>query len=163
MPRPISNQLMITNETELHYKVIDIIRDKFPEAIVLPGLGEYQTTQQLRNDAWKKGYIGGQPDIMIMNLHKKWNGFAIELKTPNGTGKLKPTQGAFVDNLVQQNYKTMVSDNLVDIVMALTEYFQYVRIKCVYCKHVNLFKNRETRAKHYRYFHKMTTQNDDEE
>ena len=157
------NQLMITNERELHYKVIDFIRDKYPEAVVIPGLGENQTTQQIRSDSFHKGFVGGQPDILILNLHKKHKGFALEFKAPNGTGKLKPNQGVFLDNLVQQNYKTMVSDNFVDIVIAVQEYFSEVRIKCVYCKHVNLFKNRETRAKHYRYFHRMTTQNDDEE
>ena len=63
-----------------------------------PGLGEYQFTQELQSDAFKKGYRGGQPDILILNLHKKWNGFALEMKHPGGTGKLKPNQRQFLDN-----------------------------------------------------------------
>ena len=78
----VGNQIRLLNETHLHYKVIDLIRTKFPELIVVPGLGEYQSTSQLRCDAYRKGYASGQPDILILNHTNKHNGFAIELKTP---------------------------------------------------------------------------------
>jgi hypothetical protein len=81
------------------------------------GLGEYQSSPELRSDAYHKGYIGGQPDLLILNLHKKCNGFALEMKHPGGTGKLKPNQRQSLDNLEKQNWKVMVSGKYDDIVV----------------------------------------------
>ena len=36
----------------------------------------------------KKGFLGGQPDILILNYHQVYKGFAIELKTPPNKGVL---------------------------------------------------------------------------
>ena len=58
----------IRNERDLHYRVIHFIKRHYPEAIVAPSLGEYQTSEGLRLDAYNKGYKGGQPDIIILNL-----------------------------------------------------------------------------------------------
>ncbi|CAB3993873.1 Hypothetical predicted protein [Paramuricea clavata] len=59
-------QMMLTNETDLHYSVVKYMREYHPEVLVVPGLGEYQETSSKRCDAWKKGYRGGQPDLIIM-------------------------------------------------------------------------------------------------
>ncbi len=84
LPKTINNQIILKNETDLHYKVVEFIRTNYPHIMMLPGLGEYQKTSDLRKDAWGKGYIGGQPDVVILNSHKTLNGFALEIKTPNG-------------------------------------------------------------------------------
>lgn len=53
-----------------------------------PDLGGMHDPKPKRFDVSKKGYTGGQPDIIIINLHKRYSGFSIELKTPKGTGVL---------------------------------------------------------------------------
>ena len=58
--------------------MVNFIRKYYPHAILIAGLGELQDTTQKRSDAYHKGYKGGQPDILIMNDHKYYNGLAIE-------------------------------------------------------------------------------------
>ena len=82
IPKTIKNQIILRTETDLHYKVIDFVRTNYPEVVVIPGLGENQITKDLRIDSYRKGYIGGQPDILVISSHKTYNGLAIELKTP---------------------------------------------------------------------------------
>ena len=72
----------LQNRTDLHYKVVHFIKNRFPHISLTPGLGEYPTTSTIRNDAFNKGYTGGQPDITINTPNKSYSGFAIELKTP---------------------------------------------------------------------------------
>ena len=55
----------INNERDLHYKVVDYIKKYIKEAITIPGLGELQINSSLRSDAYFKGYVGGQPDILL--------------------------------------------------------------------------------------------------
>jgi hypothetical protein len=68
LPEPKSlygKQLKLLNETDLHYAVVRYIRRFHPDALIIAGLGEYQDTVQRRSDAYRKGYIGGQPDIIL--------------------------------------------------------------------------------------------------
>ena len=64
-------QILIQNETDLHYKVVQYIKIYFDNPIIVPGLGELQINTRQRDDAYNKGYKGGQPDILILNYHKK--------------------------------------------------------------------------------------------
>jgi prophage antirepressor-like protein len=82
-PKPLEGmQIRLLNETDLHYKVVEYIRWYHPNAFIIAGLGEFQTTSALRMDGWHKGYTSGQPDIIIANPMNEHTGFAIELKTP---------------------------------------------------------------------------------
>ncbi|CAB4009111.1 Hypothetical predicted protein [Paramuricea clavata] len=74
------NQMKLINETDLHYAVVEYLKKYHPEALILQGLGEYQDTSHKRCDAWRKGYMGGQPDLMIITPSNGFHGFAIELK-----------------------------------------------------------------------------------
>ena len=38
-PNTIGNQIILRNETDLHYKVVHVLRTKFPDIIFSPGLG----------------------------------------------------------------------------------------------------------------------------
>jgi len=154
IPTPLNNQLMLKNEKDLHYKVIDFIRTHYPDIVITPGLGEYQSTSSIRHDAYNKGYIGGQPDIMIVNIHKSYRGFALEIKTPTGNGILSNNQQNYLNNLKLQSFKTMVSDNYDEILINLIDYFRDVRIHCDRCK--KNYKNKATLAKHHQYFHRTT-------
>ena len=77
---------MIGNETDLHYEVVDLIR-KFknsfiPDSILVAGLGENQDAEDKRLDSYKKGNMRGQPDLMVLNYHKDFEGLGIEFKSP---------------------------------------------------------------------------------
>ena len=75
---------MIANENDLHYRVVNMIRRFYPHAILVPELGENQDTSCKRLDAWSKGYMKGQPDLLTLNNHKVYNGMGIEFKSPTG-------------------------------------------------------------------------------
>lgn len=105
----IGQQIRLINETDLHYKVVDFIRKFYPDAIIIAGLGENQDTYEKRIDSSKKGYLKGQPDILIVSPHSGYTGFAIELKTPKGWGLLSNTQKGVLTRLEVQKFKTLVS------------------------------------------------------
>ena len=150
---PIHNQLSIMNEKDLHYNIIKIIRNIIPDALIVPGLGENQITSSLRCDAHSKGYCSGQPDILLLNYHKYFNGLAIELKTPKGNGILSDNQEIFLNRLSDNNYKIIVSNDFTDIILQLIEYKKHLMYKCKYC--IRYFYSPESRSNHYRYFHKQ--------
>jgi prophage antirepressor-like protein len=149
----VAKQIKLLNETDLHYKVVDLIRNKFPDLIIVPGLGENQTTVQLRSDAFHKGYVGGQPDLLILNRSDKHNGFAIELKTPKGNGDIRVNQLNYLVNLENNlNYKTMISNDYDEIVIELTKYYDSLRYPCSCCSKV--FKSKKALDGHTNMFHK---------
>ena len=81
---PWNKMIMIGNETNLHYKVVDLIRKYYPDSILVVGLGENQDTEDKRPDSYKKGYTCGQPDQLVLNYHKDYkkyrnNGYAFVL------------------------------------------------------------------------------------
>ena len=133
IPKTINKQIILKNAKNLHCKVINFIKENYPDIMLIPGLGEYQTTSSLRCDAYHKGYCSGQPDILILNSHKTYNGFALKLKSPNGSGKVSEKQHGYLNNLRHQNYKILVSDNYDIILINLVNYFRDIRIHCRYC------------------------------
>ena len=81
---PYNKMIMIGNETDVHYKVVDMIRRFYPDSILAAGLGENQDTEDKRLDSYRKGYMKGQRDLMILNYHKDFIGLGIEFKSPTG-------------------------------------------------------------------------------
>ena len=137
IPVVIQKQVILKNETDLHYKVVEFIRNHFPHVILIAGLGEHQRTSGMRVDAFRKGYTAGQPDILILNLHK--NTMAIELKSPSGLGVSTEKQNKYLDTLKHQNYNVLISSDYDIIIIQLIKYFEDIRIQCKYCK--KRFKN----------------------
>jgi hypothetical protein len=117
-------QFEMLNETDLHRKVIDFIRKYYPQAIIIPGLGELQHTSTMRIDAWQKGYKGGQPDILLANKSHEFIGLAIELKTPAGTGVVSDNQQIFLNRLEEAGYYVIISNDYDEILMTIVGYFQ---------------------------------------
>ena len=78
-------------------------------------------------------------------------GFAIELKTPAGTGKVSDNQTTFLDSLEELGYLTMISNDYDQVIMSIVDYFKDVRYKCRYC--CKTFKTKETRATHLTVIH----------
>jgi len=129
----VTSQIRILNEKDLHFKVIAFIRKYLPDAIIVPGLGENQTTQHLRYESKMKGYTSGTPDILLLNHHNHYNGLAIELKTPNGKGILSDNQATFLSNLDKSNFKTVVTNDYDEVIIILLEYFKGIHYKCKFC------------------------------
>ncbi|CAB3982667.1 VRR-NUC domain-containing [Paramuricea clavata] len=116
--------MILTNETNLHYAVVRYIRDNHTDAVIVHGLGEYQDTGSRRCDAWRKGYKGGQPDLILANPMNGYTGFAIELKSPKGTGIISENQMTWLNLLRKRGYMTLISDNYAKPVIQLNEYFK---------------------------------------
>jgi prophage antirepressor-like protein len=131
--KPTGQQLSLLNEFDLHAKVVDFIRKYHSEAIICAGLGENQVTEKMRIDSWRKGYQKGQPDLLILNKHKKYTGFALELKSPTGWGVLSPDQQKYLERLREAGYLTLVSNEYDEIVVKVGEYFRDIRIYCTHC------------------------------
>ena len=72
---------MATRQT---YKVVNMIRRFYPDSILVAGLGENQDTGDTRLDSYKKGYMRGQPDLMVLNYHKDFKGLGLDFKSPTG-------------------------------------------------------------------------------
>jgi len=149
---PINNQLSIMNEKDLHYNIIKFIRNNIYDALIIPGLGENQITSSIRCDSHSKGYCSGQPDILLLNYHKYFNGLSLELKTPKGNGILSDNQQLFLNKLSDNNYKTIVSNDFTDIILQILEYKKHLMYKCKYC--IKYFYSNETRNNHYKYIHR---------
>ncbi|CAH3139744.1 unnamed protein product, partial [Porites lobata] len=77
---PWNKMIMIGNETDLHYKVVNLIRRYYPDSILVAGLAENQDTED--KTRLKKGYMKGQPDLMVLDYHKDYKGLCIEFKSP---------------------------------------------------------------------------------
>ena len=97
-----NKQISLMNEQDLHYKVVDLIRSKFPDMLIIPGLGELQDTTVKRSVGYKSGYISGQPDLLILNKTKDYECFAIELKTPTGKGLIRDNHRKYC-NILSSN------------------------------------------------------------
>jgi hypothetical protein len=101
-------QMCLLNENDLHFKVVEYIREYHPSSLIIPGLGGFQTTPEVRIEGWRKGYTAGQPDIIITNPSTGYNGFAIELKTPRGTGVVSFKEHCVLNKFESIGYKTLV-------------------------------------------------------
>ena len=78
-------QIQLLNEKDLNYKTVDYLRKFYPQAVLIPSLGELQDTEEKRLDAWAKGYVGGTCDLMIMCPNASYSVFGVKFKTPSGS------------------------------------------------------------------------------
>jgi len=74
--------LTVKNEFDLHVAIVKFIREKYPEAVIVPGLGEFQDTDDLRIKSWQKVYSFGQPDLLILNLRPTTTVLPLSFNTP---------------------------------------------------------------------------------
>ena len=150
----LDNQISLINERDLHFKVIDFVRKYYPHALLYAGLGEIRDTKDKRTYAYRAGYIAGTGDIVINNLHKQYNGLTIELKTPNGKGKLSDKQHSFLDMSKINGHKILVSNDYDEIIKVIIEYMIDTRLLCVYCN--KRFENINTLRNHHKTIHRIT-------
>ena len=136
----------IENETDLHVKVVSLLKKRYSHSLFTVTLGENQDTVHKRIDSFKKGYLRGSPDLIINNLHKHYTGFCIEFKSPKGNGILLQYQN--------NGFKTLVSNDYDQIIEQIIEYFRDVRIKCSYCP--RRFISPQSLRNHIKFVHKIT-------
>ena len=153
-----SNILSLTSETSLHYRIIHFIRKYYPDTVIIPGLGENQDTSTKRIDSKSKGYQAGQPDIILATRNSKHIGFAIELKTPKGTGSVSDKQQRYLHNLQEQNYKVIVSHDYDEVTKQIHDYMASRKFCCHLCKNnrfAHSFKTKEKLHTHIKVIHNI--------
>ena len=95
----------------------------------------------------------GSPDLNIMEVNSKYNGFFIEFKSPTCKGVLSPSQKLNLERLKLRDYHCYLSDDYDEIIKQINNYMMTRRIKCQFCK--KKFKNEITLNNHKKYFHKI--------
>ena len=131
---------------------------RFPNSIFTATLGENQDTSKKRIESHNKGYLCGSPELIINNLHKRYTGFPIEFKNPNGKGILSYDQSKLLKQYENNGFEILVSNNYDCITEQLIEYFRDIRIKCSYCQ--RKFITSLSIKNHIISFHKMTYRNE---
>ena len=150
---PWNKMIMIGNETDLHYKVVGLIRKYFPDSILVAGLGENQDTDEKRLDSYKKGYMKGQPDLMVLDYHKDYKGLCIEFKSPTNNYHVSKAQYELMEKYSNNNYKFILSNDYDEICIEVHDYMKGVRLPCKYC--IKHFYNNDTLTTHYRVIHRI--------
>ena len=130
---PCNKMIMIGNETDLHYKVVQLIRNYYPDSILVAGLGENQDTDEKRQDSYKKGYQRGQPDLMILDYHKEYKGLCIEFKSPTNNYCVTESQLKMKEKYRNNDYAFILSNDYDKISKLIHKYMAGVRILCKYC------------------------------
>ena len=138
---PWNKMIMIGNERDLHYKVVQLIRNFYPDSILVAGLGENQDTEEKRLDSYKKGYMRGQPDLMVLNYHKDYRGLCIEFKSPTNNYEVSESQLKMKEKYCKNNYAFILSNDYDKISKLIHKYFAGVRIPCEYC--TKAFRNKK--------------------
>jgi hypothetical protein len=150
-----NHSFSITEERDLHQKVVDYIRRFHPHASIHSGLTGLQgRSSGGRLDAYINGYVPGACDILITNGTSQYNGMAIELKTPTGRGTIQDNQLLWLERQHLNNYKIVVSNDYDMLVNIINEYFRDVRVTCPFCvRNAKHFKTDESLNKHVVGFH----------
>ena len=151
---PWNKMIMIGNETDLHYKVVDHIRKYYPDSILVAGLGENQDTADKRLDSYKKGYTRGQPDLMILDYHKDYKGLCIEFKSPTNNYHVSEAQKEMKKKYVNNGYAFGLSNDYNRICMKIHDYMKGIRVPCNYC--IKQFLKKDTLKTHYRVIHRLS-------
>ena len=150
---PNNKMIKIENETDLHYKVVQLIRDYYPDSILVAGLGENQDTEEKRLDSYKKGYQRGQPDLMILDYHREYKGLCIEFKSPTNNYCVSESQIKMKEKYRNNDYAFILSNDYDKISKLIHKYMAGVRILCKYCP--KAFRNKKTLNKHYKVIHRI--------
>ena len=150
---PNNKMFKIENETDLHYKVIQLIRNYYPDSILVAGLGENQDTEEKRLDSYKKGYARGQPDIMILNYHKDYKGLCIEFKSPTNNYCISESQLKTKEKYKNNDYAYIISNDYDYLSKKRHKYMIGVRIKCQFC--TKAFLSKKTLITHLKVFHRI--------
>ena len=96
----------------------------------------------------EKGYISGQPDILLLNRHTRSKGLCIELKNPNGKGSTSKNQIYYLKQMSDNGYQVLVSNDYDVVSHTIFKYVEGIRYKCDGCRRVfKICANREVHCK----------------
>jgi len=118
-----NKQYKLNFEHDLQAIIVDYLRQT--NLLFCASLGGYLDTPAKRIKSWIEGYSKGQPDLIIYSpsADGKYKGLALELKRPNGTGKISKEQVSWLDRLeIECNYFCLASNDLVLIIEVLVKY-----------------------------------------
>ena len=101
----------IEDEYDGHIKLVQFIRRFYPEILMTAGLGENQDTKDKRIKSFKKGFMKGQPNLTVHNLHKHYNCQCIEFKTPQCSGIITDQQKQLIERYEENEYKCIVPND----------------------------------------------------
>ena len=150
---PWNKMIMISNERDLHYKVVQLIRNYYPDSILVAGLGENQDTEDKRLDSYKKGYQRGTPDLMVLNYHNYYKGLCIEFKSPTNNYNISEDQLKMKKKYRDNDYAFILSNDYDKISKLIHKYMDGVRIPCEYC--TKAFTTKEKLEIHYKVIHRI--------
>ena len=150
---PNNKMFKIENEMDLHTKVVELARNFYPDALLVPGLGENQDTSEKRINSWKKGYQRGKPDLMVLNNHRDFKGLCIEFKSPTNNYCVTESQLKMKEKYKNNGFAFILSNDYDKISKLVHKYFAGVRIPCEYC--IKAFRNKKTLNNHYKVFHRI--------
>ena len=150
---PNNKMFKIENETDLHYKVVELIRNYYPDSLLVAGLGENQDTGEKRLDSYKKGYQRGQPDLMILDYHIGYKGLCIEFKSPTNNYCISESQIKMKEKYRNNDYAFILSNDYDKITKNIHKYMAGVRIPCKYCP--KAFCSKTTLNNHYKVIHRI--------
>jgi hypothetical protein len=142
----------IENEIDLNTKVVNFLKNQYPESLFSASLGELQDSSYKRVKANKMGYCNGEPDLKINNYHKVYSGFVIEFKSPTGKGVVSKNQTKMLKKYKRNNFKTLITNNYDECILQIAEYMRDTRINCDHCS--RRFKSNKTLQNHLTCFHK---------
>ena len=150
---PNNKMFKIENEMGLHSKVVELIRNFYPDALLVASLGENQDTSEKRIDSWKKRFQRGTPDLMILNYHNYYRGLCIDFKSPTNYYEVSESQLKMKDKYIENNYAFILSNDYDKISKLVHKYMTGVRIPCEYC--TKAFRKIKTLNSHYRVIHRI--------
>ena len=101
---------------------MEFIRKRYPDVLIIAGLGENQTTSELRIDSWRKGYTKGQPDLLLPIRSGRKVGLALELKSPGWHHEASEHQKAFLQKLEMERWQILVSNCYEDLLFEVRDY-----------------------------------------
>jgi hypothetical protein len=117
----------MNNESDLQAIIVDYLRQT--DLLFTCTLGGTLSTPQSRIKAWQQGYQKGVLDIMIYSPSGdgKYKGFALELKTVSGLGKVSPNQQDWMTRLeIESGWFCLCSNDLIVIIESITKYIHGV-------------------------------------
>ena len=95
-----------------------------------------------------KGYMRGQPDLIVLDYYKDFKGLCIEYKSPANIYWVSEAQKDVKKRYVDNGYAFILSNNYDKTTKAIHEYMGGIRVPCKYCE--KIFYSKETRKRHYK-------------
>ena len=144
----------IESEFDLHTKTVDFIKNFYPNTLMTvcnPELSNDTADKRIKCN--QLGYVSGTFDLIINNLHKSFNGFAIEFEIPSAKGVISEKQADMKIQYEANNFKTLISNSYDQIITEIIDYMKDTRVKCSHCS--SKFKNSKTLKNHCKYFHRI--------